>query len=136
MPQVRMTLDIPDDVLALLNKRAESLMAAESPPNQFEWLNGSPEGKELIIDMTCRGKFNHMSNQDVNALIKKKYREAIGDSGLGRPPIGIYRARAAVEYIISGLGKGEVVAIPPKVPVKQWSLTIEAATQRAARMGS
>lgn len=121
MPQVRMTLDIPDDLLALLNKRAEGLMAADAPPSQFEWLNGTPEGKELWIDITCRGKYNRLSNQELNAMIKKKYREAIGDNGLGRPPVGIYRARAAVEYIRQGLGKGDVADIPRRHQVKQLS---------------
>ena len=114
MPSLRMILDVSDEVFNTLNERAEALMAAEAPPTQYEWLHGTPEGRELWIDISCRGKYNRLSNQELNSMIRQQYRAAIGDAGMGRPPIGIYRAKAAAEYIQQGLGLSVVKEVPKR----------------------
>ena len=114
MPSIRMTLELSDEVFEVLTARAEALMVAEAPLTQYEWLHGTPEGRELWVDISCRGKYNSLNNQDLNSLIRKQYRAAVGDVGLGRPPIGIYRAKAAVEYINQGLRTEPLRQVPPR----------------------
>lgn len=98
MSITRITIELPDNILDKLDEEAKTLMEGDSRPTQFEWLNGSPEGRELWIDISCRGKYNRLSNNELNAMIRKQYTEATGGTKIGRPALGVYRAR-----VIAGL---------------------------------
>ena len=113
----RITIELPDNILEKLDEEAKNLMAQESRPSQFEWLNGSPEGKELLIDITCRGKYNRLSNIEMNSMIRKMYTDATGGVKMGRPALGAYRSQVIAKLVQSMV----LSPIAVRKQVKQWN---------------
>ena len=94
---VKVQLDLPEDFLQRLDNIALQKLRDVSPPTQFEWLNKNPDGLALLRDIMHLHKYTHLSQFELNKMIRQKYIAATGGTRTGRPNLMAHRVAALVE---------------------------------------
>lgn len=84
-------LILSEDIKQLLDARAMEILASRKPLALPLWLQKTPEGKALQMQIRS-GKFNHLTIEEINKMVKHKYAEATGGGKKGRPRLAITRA--------------------------------------------
>lgn len=87
--------------------------------SQFQWLQDTKGGRDLWYDIRDLGLYNHLSEFEVNQMIRQKYRESVGDRKYGPIKFSDIRNKIIQEALEKYL---ELHIVPPKVdPYKKVS---------------
>jgi len=123
-------LHFPNDSLAELDRFAVARREARRPLTRYEWLTGTPEGRELWSKIQRSPSLISMRTTDsVNSYIQKEFEKATGGNKTGRPSLNEFR----VDLIVEALTEYFKVHVPDKPPARGIEEIISSlATKRVA----